>query len=150
MIHKNKIQLLSILITVFILNSCTSVPRSELQNLPSLIEIKSINFEDGLMQVRISHRNNSTKKNNLLSCQLAFKNFAPIAFNQIPLPDLTNYAVEIIDIKLSSIDLPAVDQVGKEMSYVLDCFVFSENYREEHIIKKSILFLVPGSEAEYR
>jgi len=133
------------------MSSCgTSVPRNELQNLPVLIEIMGINLSNGELKVRISHRNNLTRKNNQLSCQLALKDLTPIKFNQIPLPDLTNYAVETVDIKLPPLDLPAANKRSKELPYVLDCHLFSENFRQEHVIKKSTLFRVPGSVADYR
>lgn len=151
MTNKNSIRLLALCITSFLLSSCTSsVPRSELQNLPSLIEIKGVNLIDGDLKIRVSHRNNLTRKNNQLSCQLALKDFMPFKFNKIPLPDLTNYAVETIDIKLPAVDLPPVNKMTKDMPYVLDCFLFSQNFREEHLIKKSTLFRVPGSQADYR
>ena len=150
MIKKNNIQLPLLLLITFVLSSCTSVPRNELRNLPSLIEIKSINFTNGLLQLRISHRNSLTRENNQLSCQLTLKNFPPIKFNRISLPDLTNYAIETIDINLTPDKLPSIDQAQKSISYVLDCYMFSENFQEEHIIKKSILFQVPGIKAEFR
>ena len=149
--NKLNIQLIIIITTCLVLSSCgSSVPRNELQNLPSLIEIMGIDLADGELKIRISHRNRLTRKNNQLSCQLALKDYTPIKFNQIQLPDLTNYAVETIDIKLSTIDLPVVDSEHKQMPYVLDCYLFSETFREEHLIKKSTLFRVPGSTAEYR
>ena len=150
---KNKLNIQLIILFTFslILSSCgSSVPRNELQNLPALIEIMGINLANGDLRVRISHRNNLTRENNQLSCQLALKDFTAIKFSKIPLPDLTNYAVETIDIKLSPADFPAASLGHKEMSYVLDCYLFSANFREEHLIKKSTLFRVPGSQAEYR
>ena len=149
--NKLSIQLITLFTISILVSSCSSsVPRNELQNLPSLIEIMGINLSDGDLKVRISHRNNLTRINNKLSCQLALKDFTPIKFNELPLPDLTNYAVETMDIKLSTADLPPVNKSSSEMPYVLDCYLFSENFREEHLIKKSTFFRVPGTEAEYR
>jgi hypothetical protein len=150
---KNKIinQIIIITILSLLLSSCgSSIPRNELQNLPSLIEIMAINMDSGELRVRVSHRNNLTKKNNQISCQLALKDLSPIKFNEISLPDLTNYATETVSIMLPQSDLPTVTTRNKEMPYVLDCYLFSENFREEHLIKKSTLFKVPGTNAEYR
>ncbi len=148
---KHNIQIIILFTIILILVSCgSSVPRNELQNLPALIEIMGVDLADGKLKLRVSHRNNLTRKNNQISCQLALKDFTPIKFNNIALPDLTNYAVETLDVNLSPTDLPAVNQSHKEMPYVLDCYLFSDNFREEHLIKKSTLFRVPGSKADYR
>ena len=76
---KHNISLIILLTVTFILSSCgSSVPRNELQNLPALIEIMSIDLADGDLKLRVSHRNNLTRNNNQLNCQLALKDFTPI------------------------------------------------------------------------
>lgn len=153
LLMKNKIylQLSSLTVATFVILGCTSsVPHSELQDLPSLIEIKNINLNNGQLELRVSHRNKETRMNNQLSCQLALKDFPPIKFNEIPLPDLTNYAVETVGINLSSENLPKTKTVNKTLPYVLDCYLFSSNFREERSIKRSTLYPVPGNQAVYR
>lgn len=148
---KHNLLLFSLCVSSLILTGCgTSVPRNELQNLPALIEIMAINLVDGKLKVRVSHRNNMTRENNQLSCQLALKDYKPIEFNQIPLPNLTNYAIETVNIRLPLSDLPKSITNVKELPYVLDCYLFSDNFKEERLIKKSTLFQVPGSLADYR
>lgn len=142
--------LILLTLTVVLSNCGSSVPRNELQNLPALIDIISLNLTDGNLKARVSHRNNLTRKNNQFNCQIALKDFNTIKFKDIKLPDLTNYAVETVDIKLPSTELPAIKSSTDELSYVLDCYLFSDNFREEHIIKKATLYKVPGSLAEFR
>jgi len=149
--NKLSIQLIALFTVIILVSSCgSSVPRNELQNLPSLIEIMGINLTAGDLKIRVSHRNNLTRINNKLNCQLALKDFTPIKISELPLPDLTNYAVETVDIKLSPADLSPANQSSDEIPYVLDCYLFSENFSEEHLIKKSTFFRVPGTEADYR
>ncbi len=132
------------------LSNCTPVPKTELHNLPSLIEIVMLDLSSEQLKVRLSHRNRLTRENNQLSCQLAIKERQAIEFNGIPIPDLTTYAVETIDISLINKNLPKAGEKYKQLPYVLDCFLFSENFRKEHVIKKSILYPVPGTKHEYR
>ncbi len=127
-----------------------SIPRTELSDLPPLIEIVSLNLSEQQLKLRVSHRNKITRKDNQLSCQLALKDFIPIKFNRVTLPDMTTYAKETIDIKLDQTNLPKVDKQQKGLPYVLDCYIFSENFRDEQIIKKASLFKVPGISGEYR
>lgn len=135
----------------FTLVACgSSVPRKDLQNLPSLIEIVALDFEHNKLKLRISHRNKTARVDNQLSCQLAIKDFKPVKVSAINLPDLTNYATETIttDIALDALALDTAKH--KELPYVLDCFLFSSNFRKEHIIKKAITYQTPGEPAVYR
>lgn len=136
---------------IITLNSCsTSISRNELQNLPSLIDITGIDLTDGQLKIRVSHRNNKTRLNSKLSCQLALKDHKPIKFKQLPLPDLTNYAVETIDYTFPEDEIPSMAQSNSKLPYVLDCYLFSDNFREEHLIKKATLYKVPGSQGKFR
>ena len=140
-----------LLTSIIILSSCTSsAPRNELQNLPTLVEIIGINLSDGKTKVRVSHRNNVTRENSQLSCQLTLKDFKPIQFNKISLPDMTNFAVETTTITLPKDKLPALSKNNNQMPYALDCQLFSDNFRDEHLIKKAILYPVPGTHGEFR
>ncbi|WP_223789689.1 hypothetical protein [Marinicella meishanensis] len=141
-----------LILTALVLSTagCNSVPRTELQNLPSLIEIVSFQVPEAQLKLRLSHRNKSTRENNQLSCQLAIKDQPAFAFNAIPVPDMTTYAVETLDIDLRDQTMPAIVPGSAELPYVLDCFLFSENFRTEQIVKRAILYLVPGSNDEYR
>lgn len=147
---KNKPFTFSLLLGLLLTAGCSSVPRSELQNLPSLIEIVAFQVSEAQLKLRLSHRNKTTRKSNQLSCQLAIKDQPAFAFNAIPVPDMTNYAVETIDIDLHDQTMPVIAKGAAELPYVLDCFLFSENFRTEQILKRATLYLVPGSDHEYR
>lgn len=139
-----------LLLAIVLMASCSSAPRTELHNLPSMVEIVSLNLSETHIKIRVSHRNRHTRKNNQLSCQLAIKDHEVIEFNAIPIPDLTTYAVETVNINLSSNELPDSLSDDDELPYALDCFLFSENFRKEHVIKTATLFSVPGTTGEYR
>ncbi len=126
------------------------VPRKDLQNLPSLIEIIAINFDQNELKIRVSHRHKTTREGNQLSCQLAIKDYSPITFNEIPVPNLTTYAVETLDISLASDNQDFATEKNHELPYVLDCFLFSDNFRKEHLINKATLYRVPGTINTYR
>ncbi len=147
--NKNLKIALTMLLT-FSLVGCTSVPKTELQNLPSMVEIVMLNLADAQLKVRVSHRNRTTRENNQLSCKLAIKDHPSVEFNAIPIPDLTTYAVETVEISLADQTLPAADNNHGDLPYVLDCFLFSENFRNEHLVKKATLYPVPGTKAEFR
>ncbi len=148
---ETKIKTITVTLLTLSLLSCTgSVPRRDLQNLPSLVEIVAVNFNQQDLKIRVSHRNKTARVGNQLSCQLAIKDSKPLQFNEIPVPDLTTYAVETLDIKLPTGQQAFLRENNKELPYVLDCFLFSENFRKEHLIKKASLFLVPGTENTYR
>lgn len=149
--NKNHLQLLTLpIITSFMIGCTSSVPHNEFQNLPSVIEIKHINLNNGQLELRVSHRNKETRVNNQISCQLAFKDFPPLTFDEVAIPDLTNYAIETVDINLPPKSLPKINKEIKALPYVLDCYLFSSNFREEHSINKSTLYPVPGNHAVYR
>lgn len=148
---ENKLKTFALTLLALSLVSCAgSVPRRDLQNLPSLIEIVAVNFSQQALKIRVSHRNKTARTGNQLSCQLAIKDSTAIQFNEIPVPDLTTYAVETLDINLPSSQHDFLNEQSRELPYVLDCFLFSENFRKEHLIKKATLFLVPGTENTYR
>jgi hypothetical protein len=133
------------------LTACGSpVPRKDMQNLPSLIEIVALNLKENSIKLRVSHRNRATRENNQLSCQLAIKDFEPIQLTAIVLPDLTNYATETIETNIAIQQFGQSLQSHQELAYVLDCFLFSSNFRKEHIIKKSFVYQTPGERHLYR
>lgn len=145
------IQISTALILTSLLSGCgPSIPRTELHDLPPLIEIVALDFNSKQLKARITHRNKNTRENNQLSCQLALKDFEAIRFDSITVPNLTTYAKETVNIDLSDSQFPQLNQLSKELPYVLDCFLFSENFRKEQVIKKATLFQVPGSEYEFR
>jgi hypothetical protein len=142
---------LFVLISVLLITACGSpVPRKDLQNLPTLVQIIQLDLAQNEARVRISHRNRTTREDNQLSCQLAIKDQPAIQANAIDLPDLTSYATEtiVLPLPLTQLQLTADDQ--SEMPYVLDCFLFSSNFRKEQIITRTSLFRVPGSTQKYR
>lgn len=139
------------LILTFMLSSCgPTIPRSELHDLSPLMEVVNLNLNDKQLKLRITHRNKRVREANQLSCQLAIKDNAPVRFKRIQLPDLTHYAKETISIQLEPNSLIKINKNIKELPYVLDCFLYSENFRDEQIIKKANLYKVPGTISEYR
>ncbi|MGJ8663446.1 MAG: hypothetical protein ACSHWU_07340 [Marinicella sp.] len=129
---------------------CTSVPKTELQNLPSLIEIIVLDLSQPALNIRVSHRNKTPRLSNKLNCQLAIKDQSPIKFNGISVPDLSTFATETLRVNITQNELPVIPEKQKELPYVLDCYLESENFRTEHIIKKATLFRVPGRLNEFR
>jgi len=146
----NSPQTWSLFILACLAAGCTPVPRTELQDLPSLVEIVAFNVPQAQLKLRLSHRNKDTRENNQLSCQMAIKDQPAFDFSAIPVPDMTTYAVETIDIDLSGQTMPSGIDGADQLPYVLDCFLFSANFRTEQIVKRGSLFLIPGSENEYR
>ncbi|MCB1583399.1 MAG: hypothetical protein R3E90_14020 [Marinicella sp.] len=141
----------TIVICLTLLAACgSSVPRKELQNLPSLIEIIALDFNQNKLKLRVSHRNSTAREGNQLSCQLALKDFSPLKVTAINLPDLTNYATETITSEISLNQLTLDPQTHSNLPYVLDCFLFSSNFRKEHIIKKAVVYQTPGAPGIYR
>ncbi|MCX7552976.1 hypothetical protein OS175_03720 [Marinicella sp. S1101] len=136
---------------VLFLAACGSrVPRSELQDLRPLVEIVAFDISLQNLKLRISHRNKTTRENNQLNCQLAIKDLSAIQFEQVALPDLTNYAKETIDINWEKPANFALSNQPSELPYVLDCYLYAENFRDERVIKKGSLYKVPGTSGEYR
>lgn len=134
-----------------LLTACgSSVPRKDMQNLPSLLEVVALDFENNSIKLRISHRNSTTREDNQLSCQLAIKDFKPIKINALNLPDLTNYATETLEFKITLQQLGLSTEKYEELPYVLDCFLFSTNFKKEHIIQKSVVYQTPGAPHLYR
>ena len=126
------------------------VPRKDLQNLPTLIQIIQLDLQQNEARIRLSHRNRIPRKDNQLSCQLAIKDQPAIQANAISLPDLTTFATETITLPLplSELQLEPGDQA--ELPYVLDCFLFSSNFRKEQVITRATLYPVPGTQLQYR
>lgn len=146
-----KTKYLAALALVLSLSGCgSSVPRKDLQNLPSLIEIISLDFNDNKLKLRISHRNKTAREGNQLSCQLALKDFKALKMNAINLPDLTNYATETVTINIPLHELSLSPAAHRELPYVLDCFLFSTNFRKEQVIKKAVVYQTPGAPGIYR
>ncbi len=145
-----KTSIFIILMALMISGCGPSIPRNELHDLPPLMEIVALNVSEMELKLRITHRNKRVRESNQLSCQLALKDFKPIQFDQIPLPNLTHYAKETLTVDINQNSEINFDSKLKELPYVLDCFLHSENFRNEQIVKKSILYQVPGSNYEYR
>ncbi|MFC3194560.1 hypothetical protein ACFODZ_09960 [Marinicella sediminis] len=140
-----------IITTSLVLAACGQrAPRKDLSNLPSLIQIISLDFRQNEVRLRVSHRNRATRMDNQLSCQLAIKDQQAIQINSMTLPDLTTYATETIttQLPLSSLNMDHDD--GNELPYVLDCFLFSSNFRKEQVITRASLYPVPGNNGTYR
>ena len=139
-----------LLLTLTFLTACApSIPRSELQNLPPLVEIISLDLQDKKITLRVSNRNTTTRKNNVLSCDINIVKLNPIKIESITIPDLTNYAKETINIDLSS-SIGSEHQLSPSMNYELDCQVSSEKFQNVQILKQGKLFKIPGTIAEYR
>lgn len=151
MLKINLKRLLLPLLIILLASGCgPTIPKSELHDLPPLMEIVSLNLNEKQLKLRLTHRNKRIRQNNQLSCQLALKDFTPVRFNQVQLPDLTHYAKETITINIDQKGQLNIKAEPKELAYVLDCYLYSENFRDEQIIKKSTLYKVPGTNDEYR
>jgi len=151
MTSHSKTRYLILLSSCLLITACGNpVPRKDLQNLPTLIQIIQLDLAENEARVRISHRNRTTREGNQLSCQLAIKDQPAIQANAINLPDLTTFATEtvVLPLPLTQLQLDADDQ--SELPYVLDCFLFSSNFRKEQIITRASLFPVPGTTQQYR
>ncbi len=135
---------------IILANCSSSVTRKDIQNLPPLVEIVVLDVAQNTLKLRVSHRHQISRKDNKLSCQLAIQDLAPLKIQQTPLPDLTTFATETTDISINTTALSESGKLNKELPYVLDCFLFSENFRKEQVLKKGVLYKVPGSLAAYR
>ena len=147
----NSIKSFSLVVVLsFLITACSgSVPRNELQNLPSLVEVVLLDVADARLKVRLTHRNNTPREDIKLSCQLALKDFNAIEFKPIDVPNMTSYATETLDLITDMAAIPAVYNAAN-IPYVLDCFLFSSNFKREHLIKRSTLFKVPGTNNQFR
>ncbi len=140
-----------IIFTCLILNACGAPnPRKDLQNLPSLIEIVALDFEQQSIKLRISHRNRSPRKENQLRCQLAIKDLPSIKLQSITVPDLTTFATETVQSKFAVQPLNLNLKQNQALPYVLDCFLFSSTFSKEHIISKATIYRIPGDKNRYR
>ncbi|TDR23199.1 hypothetical protein [Marinicella litoralis] len=136
---------------LLLLTACgTPNTRKDLQNLPSLIEIVALDLNQQTIKLRISHRNQSPRLDNQLSCQLAVKDFAPITLQALKIPDLTTFATETVQSTFKSTQLNASLKQYKALPYVLDCFLFSSTFMKEHIISKATIYRIPGEQNSYR
>ena len=137
----NSIKTLSLFVvfTGLITGCAGSIPRNELQNLPSLIEVVLLDVADAQLKVRLTHRNNTPREDIKLSCQLALKDFQAIEFKPIDVPNMTTALTA----------MPTLDKEAN-IPYVLDCYLFSSNFKREHLIKRSTLFKVPGTTNQFR
>jgi hypothetical protein len=143
--------LLSCFLLIILLSGCGNpAPRQELQNLPSLIQVIRLDFSDNLVRLRVSHRNRTPREGNQLSCQLAIRDQPAIQANAVNLPDLTTYATETITLPMNLTQLDIDHDRVTELPYVLDCHLFSSNFRKEHVITRASLYPVPGSKNSYR
>ena len=147
----NSIKTLSLFVvfTGLITGCAGSIPRNELQNLPSLIEVVLLDVADAQLKVRLTHRNNTPREDIKLSCQLALKDFQAIEFKPIDVPNMTSYATETLDLTTALTAMPPLDKEAN-IPYVLDCYLFSSNFKREHLIKRSTLFKVPGTTNQFR
>jgi len=138
-------------ISCLLLSSCgTPIPRNDLQNLPSLIEIIELNIKQQTINLRISHRNRSPKTENHLSCELSIQDQPSIKLTSIPIPDLTTYATETVQLKFES-EPPAVNfGLHNALPYELDCLLSSNTFGKEHIVSKATIYPIPGKENSYR
>jgi len=135
---------------LFVLSSCGSrLPRKDLQNLPTLIEIISLNLKTKSIKLRVSHRNRDTRENNQLSCQLTIEGLHNIEITNVAIPDLGAYAIETIEATITSESLN-INTLQKSLPYVLDCYLTSDNFKNEQVIKKAIIYQIPGQTASYR
>ncbi|WP_154224539.1 hypothetical protein [Marinicella rhabdoformis] len=149
MINK-KIQICLLSLTISLLSACSSgIPRKPVNELPSDIEIVSVNFSNAAWKLRLTHRQKENRINGVIGCDLGTDNDNTLAFDGIELPELSYQLTEVIDVpaiptKLETTDMP------KKINYQLYCELTSENFKTEVIRKNSVLYRVPGEEALYR
>lgn len=143
--------------SIFIILFCIAItacgapnPRKDLQNLPSLIEIVALDFNQQVIKLRVSHRNRSAREDNLLSCQLAIKDMSPIKLPTINLPDLTTFATETVQSNFTAGPMNLNLKQNQTLPYVLDCYLTSSTFSREHIISKATIYRIPGEENSYR
>lgn len=149
--HNPRNSVITLIFITAMLSACGAPNfRTDLQNLPSLVEIVALDFKNNSIKLRVSHRNKTTREGNQLSCQLAIKDYAPISINALNLPNLTNYATETVESQIPLEQLKVALDQHSELPYVLDCFLFSTNFRKEQVIKKSIIYATPGEPWVYR
>jgi hypothetical protein len=133
------------------LSACgSSIPRKDLQNLPTLVEIMALDFNTNTVKLRVSHRNRTTREQNQLSCQLAINNQAAVQLTNVSIPDLTTYAVETVEIPIDLSQTLITNEQPKELPYVLDCFLTSINFRKEQIVSKATVYQIPGETHIFR
>lgn len=148
--NNSLITAITLTLILLLVGCASSVPRTELQDLRPLVEIVAFDISQQNLKLRVTHRNKTTRENNQLNCQLAIKDLSAIQFDQVTLPDLTNYAKETIDIKWVKPVNFVLSNHPSELPYVLDCYLYAENFRDERVIKKGSLYKVPGTSGEYR
>ena len=133
------------------LTACSGgVPRKPVNELPSNIEIVTVNFQTGAWKLRLTHRQKEKRVNNQIACGLYTDHKHSLAFDRINVPDLSYLFTETIDIPAMPVDLEMPKGLTDKMNYQLECDLTSENYYTESIRKSGTLHRVPGEQALYR
>lgn len=137
-----------ILCTTLLLSSCGG-PVSKKAELPPVINIQNLDFASGQVALLLTHRQRETTTQNVLACQIAIKDGPAYRFTTDQVPDLTPYANELIKVTIDEL-ISTESPYGESFSYVLDCTLDSEEMSRQRLLKRSVMYRIPGKTTEYR
>ncbi|MCF6301145.1 MAG: hypothetical protein L3J52_08520 [Proteobacteria bacterium] len=137
-------------LSLILITSCGGVPRSKKQNLPPTIDIALLDFNQGLIILRVKHRHIKASSENKLSCKISFTDIDEHQFDNQPVPDLTSFATETVSINIESLQKTKHSTTNGSIDYVLACSLSSEEFSTVHLVNRSTLYLVPGENSIYR
>jgi len=152
-ILKKLIKMKTIIIFVLcliLITSCGGVRKSKKQNLPPTIDIALLDFNQGLIKLRVKHRHIKASTENELSCEISFKNIDEHQFDNQHIPDLTSFATETISVNIESLQKTRHSTTNGSIDYILECSLSSEEFATIHLVNRSTLYLVPGENSIYR
>lgn len=137
---------------LMMISGCSTSPRIQHNNLPTQVDIVSLDLSNMQWKLRLKHRHQDTRKGSRIACQMSFDS-RHLSFLPQKLPDLTINAIEIITVQNIEIDAEPSDVLRKErtsVEYRLSCQLSSDNFSTETINKNSVLYPVPGQQNLYR
>jgi len=133
-----------------LLTACGGAPRLEKPNkdLPALIEIIRLDTGEQQIHIRLTYRQAKPRDASTMACAITFIDNSPLTLETIPIPKLTAYAREVLQLNLpEDASIPSQTQI----KYTLTCTLTTPKSRAEKIVNHGTLYrLANQSPAIYR
>ncbi len=118
--------------------------------LPTLVELMQVDFTQGEIELRLSHRSNRPSALKSMRCELLLDDSLNYPLEVDVLPVMTAYAREVVRVRVPALrDRPPLTYAPR-FDYRLDCVLRREDGRPEHLTRRSILYLTPNTRTVYR
>ncbi|MCB1603144.1 MAG: hypothetical protein R3F25_06895 [Gammaproteobacteria bacterium] len=141
-------KLFSLIIVSLMLVSCGE-PNNHFrrQKAPPDVKINFIDIAKKEVQLRFEYRSYRPRKLEEIACQIIVNDNKEISIDSKPKLQFESFSTEIITFK--KVKLNVFEPGQEQIRYLLDCEVDYDTGKE-FAVKRSALYLVPGSVNQYR